>query len=92
MFRHSIAMAMYKKGVPLSYICDFLGHENIDTVRIYAYADNETISKALSKVDHEEDVSVLPEKNGRDMKRSFCSIVALSSIIISNFRDRNLYL
>lgn len=37
----------------LAYIRDFLGHENIDTVRIYAYADNETISEALSKVNHE---------------------------------------
>lgn len=66
MFRHSIAMAMYKKGVPLSYIRDFLGHESIDTVRIYAYADNETISEALSKVDHEEG-SILERKwRGRE--------------------------
>lgn len=61
MFRHSIAMAMYKKGVPLSYIRDFLGHESIDTVRIYAYADSETIGEALKKVSHEESGSV-PEK------------------------------
>ena len=54
MFRHSIAMAMYKKGVPLSYIRDFLGHESIDTVKIYAYADSETIEEALKKVDHKE--------------------------------------
>lgn len=62
MFRHSIAMAMYKKGVPLSYIRDFLGHESIDTVRIYAYADNETIAEALSKVDHEDGKSITLEK------------------------------
>ncbi len=53
MFRHSIAMAMYKHGVPLSYIRDFLGHESIDTVRIYAYADSETIEEALKNVSHE---------------------------------------
>lgn len=52
MFRHSIAMAMYKKGVPLSYIKDFLGHASFDTVSIYAYADVETIADALKKVDH----------------------------------------
>lgn len=61
MFRHSIAMAMYKKGVPLSYIRDFLGHESIDTVRIYAYADSETIEDALRNVNHEENGSA-PEK------------------------------
>lgn len=61
-FRHSIAMAMYKKGVPLSYIRDFLGHESIDTVRIYAYADSETIEEALRKVSHEESGSVTEKK------------------------------
>lgn len=62
MFRHSIAMAMYKKGVPLSYIRDFLGHESIDTVRIYAYADSETIEEALKKVSHEENDSESQKK------------------------------
>lgn len=70
MFRHSIAMAMYKKGVPLSYIRDFLGHESIDTVRVYAYADNETISEALSRVDHEQGPSSALKKKwrGREME------------------------
>jgi integrase/recombinase XerD len=53
MFRHSIAMAMYKKGVPLSYIKDILGHESFDSVTIYAYADGETITEALLKIEHE---------------------------------------
>ena len=67
MFRHSIAMAMYKKGVPLSYIRDFLGHESIDTVRIYAYADSETIEEALKKVSHEGSDSEAQKKwKGRE--------------------------
>lgn len=45
--RHSIAMAMYKKGVPLTYIKDFLGHANLNSVSIYAHADKETVSEAL---------------------------------------------
>ena len=45
--RHSIAMAMYKKGVPLTYIKDFLGHANLNSVSIYAHSDNETVAKAL---------------------------------------------
>ena len=53
MFRHSVAMAMYKKGIPLSYIKDFLGHESYETVQIYAYADSQTIADALSMIDHE---------------------------------------
>ncbi len=54
MLRHSIAMAMYKKGIPISYIRDFLGHSSIDTTTIYSYADEETISKALEAVGREE--------------------------------------
>lgn len=62
MFRHSVAMAMYKNGVPLSYIRDFLGHESIDTVKIYAYADSKTIEEALKIVSHEGSNSELEKK------------------------------
>jgi len=50
--RHSIAMAMYKKGIPLSYIADFLGHSNVETTAIYSYSDEETITEALKAADH----------------------------------------
>jgi site-specific recombinase XerD len=50
--RHSIAMAMYKKGIPLSYIGDFLGHSSVETTAIYSYSDEETITEALEAVDH----------------------------------------
>ena len=53
MLRHSIAMAMYKKGIPISYIKDFLGHSSLETTAIYSYADEDTIAKALESVDHE---------------------------------------
>jgi len=61
MFRHSIAMAMYKKGIPISYIRDFLGHSNIETTSVYSYADDETLLNALEAVDHEE--AVVKQKN-----------------------------
>lgn len=53
MLRHSVAMAMYKNGVPISYVRDFLGHSSIDTTSIYSYADDETIRKSLEAVAHE---------------------------------------
>lgn len=59
-FRHSIGMAMYKAGIPISYIKDFLGHSSIDSTSIYAHADNETMEKALRSVDQE----ALPVKDG----------------------------
>lgn len=53
MLRHSVAMAMYKNGVPISYVRDFLGHKSIDTTSIYSYADAETIRRSLEMVAHE---------------------------------------
>lgn len=50
MLRHSIAMAMYKKGIPISYIREFLGHKSIETTTVYSHADEETIAKALESV------------------------------------------
>jgi site-specific recombinase XerD len=50
MLRHSIAMAMYKKGIPISYIRDFLGHKNIEVTSRYSYADEDTITNALESV------------------------------------------
>jgi site-specific recombinase XerD len=68
-FRHSIAMAMYKKGIPISYIRDFLGHSSIETTKIYSYSDDETIIKALEAVEH-EDVNEKPKTKQKNWKGS----------------------
>lgn len=60
-FRHSIGMAMYKAGIPISYIKDFLGHTSIDSTSIYAHADNDAMAEALRSVDQE----VLPNKDSQ---------------------------
>ncbi len=44
---------MFKAGIPLPYIKDFLGHSSIDSTSIYAHADNETMAAALRSVDQE---------------------------------------
>lgn len=61
-FRHSIGMAMYKAGIPISYIKDFLGHSSIDSTAIYAHADNDAMAEALRSVDQE----LLPERDDKD--------------------------
>ena len=65
MLRHSIAMAMHKKGIPISYIRDFLGHSSIETTSVYSYSDAETITKALESVDLEGTIgkAVTKQKN-----------------------------
>ena len=52
-FRHSIGMAMYKAGIPISYIKDFLGHSSLDSTAIYAHADSDAMAEALRSVDQE---------------------------------------
>jgi len=80
MLRHSIAMAMYKKGIPISYIKDFLGHSSLMTTSIYSYADEETIAKALESIDHEEfdDRSIRKEKKWKGKEAyllEYCGLV-----------------
>ena len=47
MFRHSRAVHLYRKGVPLVLISEWLGHSNLETTLIYAYADTEMKRKAI---------------------------------------------
>lgn len=79
MLRHSIAMAMYKKRIPISYIRDFLGHSSIEITSVYSYADEETIIKALESVVHEEtDGNAAPkQKNWKGKEQyllKFCGL------------------
>ena len=80
MFRHSIAMAMYKKGIPISYIRDFLGHSSIETTTVYSYSDDETIMMALEAVDHEDflEQSVLKQKNWKGNEQQLLEYCGLA--------------
>jgi integrase len=53
MFRHSRALSLYRHGMPLPLIAEWLGHSQLETSLIYAYADTEmkraAIEKATSK-------------------------------------------
>lgn len=52
-FRHSRAIHLYRGGMPLSLVWEWLGHAQLETTLIYAYADTnmkrEAIEKATSK-------------------------------------------
>ena len=54
---------MYKNGIPISNVKDFLGLSDISTTSIYAYADNEDIKKALETVQENIPSSSVKEKN-----------------------------
>jgi site-specific recombinase XerD len=77
MLRHSIAMAMHKKGIPISYIKDFLGHTSIETTSVYSYADDETIVKALESLDHDDSGVSRGQKNWKGKEQyllDFCGL------------------
>lgn len=81
MFRHSIGMAMYKAGIPLSYIRDFLGHSSVETTSIYAHADSEVIEKALASVNQKNEDTLsaaLPkEKKWKDKEAELLAYCGL---------------
>lgn len=51
MMRHTRAMHLYRSGMPLELLSQFLGHANIETTMIYAYADTEMKREAIRKAD-----------------------------------------
>lgn len=54
MLRHTRAMHLYRNGMPLELLSQFLGHASIETTRIYAYADTEMKRAALEKIDFKD--------------------------------------
>ena len=50
LFRHVRSIHLYKAGMPLPLIAEWLGHSHLETTRIYAYADNEMKRAAAEKV------------------------------------------
>lgn len=54
MLRHTRAMHLYRNGMPLELLSQFLGHTSVDTTRIYAYADTEMKRAALEKITSKE--------------------------------------
>ena len=47
--RHTRAIHLYRGGMPLALLSEFLGHANISTTQIYAYADTEMKRLAIQK-------------------------------------------
>lgn len=50
LFRHARAMHLYQAGMPLALIGEWLGHSQLETTLIYAYADTEMKRAASAKV------------------------------------------
>ncbi|MCD6123241.1 MAG: site-specific integrase [Spirochaetales bacterium] len=49
LFRHARALHLYRAGMPLPLVGEWLGHAQLDTTLIYAYADTAMKRKAIEK-------------------------------------------
>lgn len=79
MFRHSRALHLYRKGVPLPLISEWLGHSNMETTLIYAYADTEMKRAAIEKAtdaNHplRKQQTLTPSNTDDDAIRTYCGL------------------
>jgi site-specific recombinase XerD len=49
--RHTRAMHLYRAGMPIELLSQYLGHSQVETTMIYAYADTEMKRAAIQKAD-----------------------------------------
>ncbi len=49
LFRHSRSIHLYRAGMPLALLSEWLGHAQLETTMIYVYADTEMKRKAIQK-------------------------------------------
>lgn len=51
MMRHTRAMHYYREGMPLVLLSEYLGHADVATTRVYAFADTEMKRTIMKKVE-----------------------------------------
>lgn len=51
MLRHTRAMHLYRQGMPMMLLSEYLGHASVETTKVYAYADTEMKRAAIDKAD-----------------------------------------
>jgi site-specific recombinase XerD len=67
LFRHSRAMHLYRNGLNLAILSEFMGHSHMDTTQIYAWSDTETKRKVMQKLPHIDSTVKAVWENDEDM-------------------------
>jgi site-specific recombinase XerD len=78
LWRHSRSMHLYKAGMPLPLLSEWLGHSQMETSLIYAHADTEMKRKAIETAMGGEEPVTKPEKPVYDEEEMLRRIYALS--------------
>lgn len=76
--RHSRAIHLYRAGMPLPLVADFLGHVGMNTVQVYAYADTEMKRLAMQKATTNVDIGLGEEpfwKDDADIVRKLYGLI-----------------
>lgn len=58
--RHTRAMHLYRAGIPLILVSEYLGHANIDTTKVYAWADTEMKRIAIERITPKGNMEDIP--------------------------------
>jgi site-specific recombinase XerD len=78
MFRRSRAMHLYRSGMPLPLLAEWLGHEKTETTLVYAFVDTEMKRKAIEKAEAGDSVQPSAEagnwEGNEDMIRRLCGL------------------
>jgi site-specific recombinase XerD len=69
LIRHTRAMHLYRAGMPLSYIAEFLGHASITTTEIYATTSTDMLRNALEIADPDMAGEISSWKNEETLRR-----------------------
>jgi site-specific recombinase XerD len=74
--RHSRAMHLYRHGMPLQLLAEYMGHASVISTQIYAYADTEMKRAALEKCQlHESNDTVPAWKNDEALIKKLYGLV-----------------
>ena len=78
MMRHTRAMHLYQSGMPMVLLSQYLGHAQVETTMIYAYADTEMKRAAIQKADAVRKTKPAPDEIWADNEKM---ILKLSGLI-----------
>lgn len=60
-FRHARAMHLYRHGISLQLLTEYMGHASVISTQIYTYADTEIKRRAIEKCQGDASISAPPE-------------------------------
>lgn len=75
--RHTRAIHLYRDGMPMALLSEFMGHADVETTKIYAYADTEMKREAIQRGERAR--GAMPDaeptwKNDDETMRKLCGL------------------